>query len=334
MSFDFYIHLLISFFLGLFSTYLASIFLNKLGFVDSPNSRSLHFDPTPTSGGIAIGLSLWISAWYSVGLDEELFAWLLASTAFSVLGLVDDYKSRTVFFRLAYQFLIAFCLISWIFLELPTYGDSRTFFYTGFFLITAGLIATINLFNFMDGTDGLAGAQSLIYFLCFAYMFELLGIRSFSLMALCLSGVTGGFLIFNWPPARIFMGDSGSYFLGSFHFAFGYLYFLSGNGLSFPIILAAPFLCDSVLTLLYRFLTSQNWWQAHRSHCYQVLIMNGMKPRTLVFAFLLLHIVFIIPLGFLSFYCAEYSSYLVLITYLVTSFIWYYLKRKYAEVDS
>ena len=185
----------------------------------------------------------------------------------------------------------------------------------------------------MDGLDGLAGAQSLIYFLCFTFMFDLLGLHPLSLLALGMSGIVLGFMFFNWPPAKIFMGDSGSYLLGSLHFTFGWFYYLSGNGVSFPLILAAPFLCDSVLTLLYRFFNSQNWWQAHRGHCYQVLVMNGMTPRNLVLAFITLHLAYIIPLAFLSFSYPDFSIYFLLAAYLVLSFIWYHLKNKYAEAS-
>ena len=324
---DFYTHLCFSFFWGFCLTYFAFRFLSSLGFVDSPNSRSLHVKPTPTSGGIAIVLSLWISISHSPFLFHELCPWLLASSAFSVLGLIDDYKSRTVFFRLTFQFAIGGALIFWIIFNEESSTQNQLLFYFAALFLSVTLVAVVNLFNFMDGSDGLAGAQSLIYFLCITFMFDLLGLRSLTFLALGMSGVVLGFMIFNWPPAKIFMGDSGSYLLGSLHFAFGCSYYLSGNGISFPLILAAPFLCDSVLTLSHRFFTSQNWWQAHRGHCYQLLIMNGMLPRNLVLALITLHLTCTIPLAFLSFVYSEFSLYFLFATYLVISLIWYYLKR-------
>ena len=333
MLIDLYTHLFFSFFWGFCLTYLAFKFLGGFGFIDSPNSRSLHVKPTPTSGGIAIILSLWISINHSPFLFQELYPWLLASSAFSVLGLMDDYRSRTVFFRLTFQFLIGVAVIFWVFLNQKNQIENQLLFYFISLLLSISLVGAVNLFNFMDGSDGLAGTQSLIYFLCFALVFDLLDLRSLSFLALGMSGIVLGFMIFNWPPARIFMGDSGSYLLGSMHFVFGCSYFLSGNGISFPLILAAPFLCDSILTLLYRLFTSQNWWQAHRGHCYQLLIMNGMLPRNLVLALVTLHLTCTMPMAFLSFVYPEFSLYFLFTTYLVFSSIWIYLQKKYASVS-
>jgi len=330
---DFYFHFCFSFVLGSSLTYLAFKFLSRLGFIDSPNSRSLHVDPTPTSGGIAICLSLWVLLNYSPIILQELYPWLLATSAFFVLGLVDDYRSRTVFFRLTFQFLIGLALIFWVLLNQKSQIENQLLFYLATLFLATILVATVNLFNFMDGSDGLAGVQSIIYFLCFTLVFDLLGLLSLSLLALSMSGIVLGFMIFNWPPAKIFMGDSGSYLLGSLHFAFGCFYCLSGNGVSFPLILAAPFLCDSVLTLIYRFFSSENWWKAHRGHCYQVLIMNGMLPRNLVLGFIAIHLTCTIPLAFLSFAYPDFSLYFVLVTYLALSFIWYHLKKKYVEAS-
>ena len=149
---DFSTHLCFSFFWGLCLTYFAFRFLSGLGFIDSPNSRSLHVKPTPTSGGIAIFISLWISVNHSPFLFQELYPWLLASSAFSVLGLIDDYKSRTVFFRLTFQFVIGGTVIFWVFFNQEGQTQNQLLFYLTPLFLSISLVAAVNLFNFMDGS--------------------------------------------------------------------------------------------------------------------------------------------------------------------------------------
>ena len=126
---DFYIHLCFSFLLGLALTYLAFKFLSSLGFIDSPNSRSLHTETTPTSGGIVICLSLWVFVYHYPTVFKELYPWLLATSAFSILGLIDDYRSRTVFFRLTFQFLIGAAVVFWVFLNQKSQIENQLLFY-------------------------------------------------------------------------------------------------------------------------------------------------------------------------------------------------------------
>ncbi|MCL4531977.1 MAG: glycosyl transferase family 4, partial [Actinobacteria bacterium] len=135
-----------------------------------------------------------------------------------------------------------------------------------------------NAYNFMDGIDGIAGSQAVVAAGTAASMAFWQGEFGFALFAAVLAGGVAGFLLHNWPPARIFMGDVGSAFLG---YTFAGLAVLSGNGsgggLPFAVwlILLGPFLFDSALTLVLRIARGERWYEPHRQHLYQRLVRQG-----------------------------------------------------------
>jgi UDP-N-acetylmuramyl pentapeptide phosphotransferase/UDP-N-acetylglucosamine-1-phosphate transferase len=144
---------------------------------------------------------------------------------------------------------------------------------------------TINLYNFMDGADGLAGGMTVIGFCAYAVAAALAGDAPFALTSLCVAAATAAFLIFNFPPARIFMGDSGSIPLGFLAAALGLLGWHDGLWpLWFPLVVFAPFVVDASVTLARRALRGERFWQAHRSHYYQRLVLTGWSHRQLALA--------------------------------------------------
>jgi UDP-N-acetylmuramyl pentapeptide phosphotransferase/UDP-N-acetylglucosamine-1-phosphate transferase len=137
-----------------------------------------------------------------------------------------------------------------------------------------------NLYNFMDGADGLAGGMALIGFGVYALAAVLGGDPTFAQLNLCIAAAAAGFLLFNFPPARVFMGDAGSIPLGFLAGAFGLQGWSQGLWpLWFPLVVFGPFVADASVTLVRRALRGERVWQAHRSHYYQRLILLGWSHR-------------------------------------------------------
>jgi UDP-N-acetylmuramyl pentapeptide phosphotransferase/UDP-N-acetylglucosamine-1-phosphate transferase len=149
-------------------------------------------------------------------------------------------------------------------------------------LLALAVAWMINLYNFMDGADGLAGGMAVIGFCAYAAAAGLAGDALIAMMSLCVAAAAAAFLMFNFPPARIFMGDSGSIPMGFLAAALGLLGWRDGSWpLWFPLIVFAPFVVDASVTLVRRALRGERFWQAHRSHYYQRLVLTGWSHRQL-----------------------------------------------------
>jgi UDP-N-acetylmuramyl pentapeptide phosphotransferase/UDP-N-acetylglucosamine-1-phosphate transferase len=139
-----------------------------------------------------------------------------------------------------------------------------------------------NLFNFMDGSDGLAGGMAAIGFGTLAAAAAASGLGPLALACAAVASASLGFLIHNFPPARVFLGDAGSVPLGFLAGAFGIYGALAGAWpLWFPLLVFSPFIADATVTLLRRALRREPFWRAHRSHAYQRLVMAGWTRREL-----------------------------------------------------
>ena len=246
-----------------------------------------------------------------------------------MIGAVDDFRSRTISLRLLLQVSIASLLAAWLIYNEILKGDDMVPFATVVILLSIFSVGAVNLFNFMDGSDGLAASQSAVYFLLHAYLFASVDELELTILAIVLCGIVSGFLVFNWGPAKIFMGDSGSYFIGSLYVSFAFFSYEKGLGFYPSLILASPFLCDSVLTLIYRFFSGESWWEGHRSHVYQILLRQGLSARQLVLGLIAVHFFFIGPLFFLSIAYPALSLYCASGAFGTMAFICYYLRKLY-----
>jgi UDP-N-acetylmuramyl pentapeptide phosphotransferase/UDP-N-acetylglucosamine-1-phosphate transferase len=257
--------------------------------MDAPNERSLHRRAVPRGGGIAIAivflgyqitfLNPFSADGFEVAAQAQASAsalvWLICGLLFGAMGGLDDLKPRSVTWRLSGQVLLAI-LFTW-FCFPNQFLICSVFFACISFLI----VFIVNVFNFLDGADGYASSQAIL-FIC-GYLF--LGWSDLPMELLALSSVLAGailgFFLFNFHPARIFLGDLGSYFIGFQLIAISIFGTLDGMAIHIPLILLAPFICDALLTLLKRIITREKWWSAHREHAYQRLVLNGMGVRTL-----------------------------------------------------
>jgi UDP-N-acetylmuramyl pentapeptide phosphotransferase/UDP-N-acetylglucosamine-1-phosphate transferase len=205
-------------------------------------------------------------------------AWLYAIPALALLllSVVDDWRGLSAPVRLLAHLAAAFAFVS---LAFPPLGIPALL------LLAVGVGWMTNLYNFMDGADGLAGGMTLFGFGFYALAAWTGGEPGFALVNLCVAAAAGAFLLFNFSPARIFMGDSGSIPLGFLAAALGLTGWRDGVWpLWFPVVVFGPFVVDASVTLLRRGLRGEKVWEAHRSHYYQRLILMGWSHRRAVLA--------------------------------------------------
>jgi len=237
-------------------------------FLDIPNQRSLHAKPTPKLGGLAIMTSVIFSAIIYCTELLYLVPFLLALIA---LSLLDDIVSVKPLIRLAIHFLTA---ITFLFtLDLQTN-------YLFLIILLFFLVWMINLYNFMDGSDGLAAGMSIIGFGCYAILSIIIGDLDFAIFNIIIITACIGFLFFNFPPAKIFMGDTGSIPLGFLCGSLGIIgWYKLLWPLWFPLVVFSPFIIDSGITLLKRLINKESLMDAHRSHYYQRAILIGYSHK-------------------------------------------------------
>ena len=238
--------------------------------LDHPSQRSLHATPTSRLGGIGIVAGVAVAWWYA-GVTVE--SWLIIGlTVLVAVSLLEDLRGVPVLLRLAIHLLAA--LLAATVLFRPGFDP---------WYILAAAIATAwmtNLYNFMDGSDGLAGGMAAFGFGSYGVAALLGGDFSFAAFNLSIAAAAGGFLVFNFPPAKVFMGDVGSIPLGYLAAVYDISGWLRGNWpVWFGIVVFSPFIVDASYTLLKRLLRGAKVWQAHREHYYQRLVQSGWGHR-------------------------------------------------------
>jgi UDP-N-acetylmuramyl pentapeptide phosphotransferase/UDP-N-acetylglucosamine-1-phosphate transferase len=236
--------------------------------LDAPNERSLHAQPVPRTGGIAIAAG--VAAACAIA-PPGLPVLLGLTAALAVVSLADDLVGLPSGVRFALHLAAAAAVLVF---ELR-YTEPVLFV-----LFLLGIAWMTNLYNFMDGSDGLAGGMALIGFGAYAVAAQLSGAGPFAALCASVAAAAAAFLVFNFHPARIFMGDVGSVPLGFLAGALGIYGWSRGYWpIWFPLLVFAPFVCDATLTLLRRLLRRERVWQAHRDHYYQRLVRLGYGHR-------------------------------------------------------
>lgn len=267
----------------LLTTFLSSVFLMIVFWryaiyrqaIDIPNERSSHTLATPTGAGLAIALAF-LPGLVVLNMAEFLdLNTLIAISGASVLvagvGFWDDLSYVPKKWRLLTHFISAFWILYW--LDLNSHNAIFDFNYTSgwliFFLASILLVWLLNLYNFMDGVDGIAASEAIFIagvIGCFSYIE---GKHDLALVSALLAVATAGFLIFNWPPAKIFMGDAGSGFLGIVLGGLVFSWALETGNVWPGLILYGVFFIDATVTLIVRFMSGERWYEAHCSHAYQ-----------------------------------------------------------------
>jgi Fuc2NAc and GlcNAc transferase len=250
--------------------------LVRHGVMDLPNARSSHSVPVPRGGGVGI-VVVFLSAVGWLLLKQVIpakLSWALlgGGVAIAIVGLADDRFKLAPWPRLVVHSLAAAWAV-WNLDSTPPFQLENGNFLGAWVsrgVMFVGLIWLTNLFNFMDGIDGLAGTEAVCVSGLGAVLLFLNGLPSYAQLSWMLAATSMGFLVWNWPPAKIFMGDVGSGFLGFTLGAFALFSSRAGPELIWPwLILLAVFLVDATVTLLRRMFSLARWHEAHRSHAYQ-----------------------------------------------------------------
>lgn len=273
--------------------------------MDIPNERSSHTRPTPRGGGVAFVLVFIIfAAANAFGSNNQtpaaLWGLLGAGLLVAITGFIDDHSPLPARLRLVGHFAGALCLL-WAFNGLPAINLFNTTINLGAWGWLPGalyIVWLLNLYNFMDGIDGLAGAEAICVAGGGAMLYALLGHTEMLGLPLLLAFSVLGFLIWNYPPAKIFMGDAGSGFLG-----------ITLAGLSLQaghvdpnlfyswLILLGVFVVDATLTLMRRLVRQQKVYQAHRSHAYQYASRKYGSHTPVTLGIIAVNLLWLLPLA-------------------------------------
>ncbi|MDE2389361.1 MAG: glycosyltransferase family 4 protein [Betaproteobacteria bacterium] len=260
---------LLSFVLSFFS--ILWLIKRKAGWgLDHPNERSLHIMPVPRTGGLGL-LSSVIVTWLCFSIEIPPIIWA-GTGLLVVISLLDDIRHVPVWGRLLIHTFAAVAF-SVVFL-LTAYG----------WLIALGAMAAViwmcNLYNFMDGSDGLAGGMTVIGFGYYGLFACLAGDSNFAVINFSIAAAALAFLLHNFHPARIFMGDAGAIPLGFLAATLGILGWLNKLwSLWVPLLIFSPFIADATVTLIKRLMRGERIWQAHREHYYQRMVQSGLGHR-------------------------------------------------------
>jgi UDP-N-acetylmuramyl pentapeptide phosphotransferase/UDP-N-acetylglucosamine-1-phosphate transferase len=233
---------------------------------DIPNDRSLHTRPTPRVGGWGIVPVAVVLIWLAA---PALWLPALAAALLAALSQIDDRRGLPARVRFGGHAAAVAALVIVYPADVPWWALAG---------MAVLLVWLVNLYNFMDGSDGLAGGMALIGFggYAIAAMVSIRPDASLALAATILAGAAAGFLLFNFHPARIFLGDAGSIPLGFLAGALGYWGWREGVWpVWFPAVSFSAFIGDASVTLLKRLLRGEKFWQAHREHYYQRLVQSG-----------------------------------------------------------
>jgi glycosyltransferase WbpL len=312
---------------------------NKL--YDVPNNRSSHHIPTPRGGGVVIILTLLITIAIltfnkEVGTDFSI-SMLIGISIIATIGLIDDIKNLPVLIRAIAYVLGAVLSIYLIggFSSLSINNFSIHLSYFGYILSVLFVVWLTNLYNFMDGTDGFAAIQTICVALFCGLLLFSSDNMSFAIILFCLASSTIGFLILNWAPAKIFMGDVGSCTLG---FLFGlFSIYTEKNGIisiGVWIILLAPFIGDATFTLLKRIINGEKWYKAHNSHAYQKLYQLGVSHRNLAISLLLTNVLIIWPFAYFANAYKNLEITMIILSYCVIASIWFVVQNRYQKINT
>lgn len=266
---------------------------------DIPNERSSHTQPTPRGGGLiiaAVCLSIFFVYCLIFGQIESLWAYFVGAGIVVFISWLDDLFTVSVAWRFSAHSLAASLVIwslgFWENVYLPFAGEI-IFGKIGVLITFLWIVWLINAYNFMDGIDGIAGTQAVTAGIGWLLIGILLNAQNTAFYGIVIALSSLAFLLHNWQPAKIFMGDAGSAFLGYTFAVMPLLAFretpqISKNLLPLiAVMLVLAFIFDSLWTLAKRILRFEKIWLAHREHIYQKLVIGGLSHQFVTILYLL-----------------------------------------------
>ncbi|KJZ42828.1 MULTISPECIES: glycosyltransferase family 4 protein [Pseudomonas] len=280
------------------------IYALKNSLIDVPNGRSSHSIPTPRGGGVAIvvcfllvmpllattGLVTWSNAMALIGAG----AWV------AVIGFLDDHGHIAARWRLLAHFAGAIWALFWLggLAPVDAFGLTIDLGWLGHVVAAFYLVWMLNLYNFMDGIDGIAGVEAVTACIGACLIYWVTGFDALVWAPLLLAAAVLGFLCWNFPPARIFMGDAGSGFLGIILGIFSLQASSSAPQLLWVwLILLGVFIVDATFTLLRRLMRGDKVYEAHRSHAYQFASRSVGRHLPVTVGVLMINLFWLLPIA-------------------------------------
>ncbi len=277
-----------------------------------PNYRSLHPKITPRGGGIVVAaanlVAVLVGYWLGLIHYPYLLIFFIGGLVIALVGFADDRFDLPARSRLLVQFAAATWILYW-FGGMPALGFGAISVQLGWFGNIVAVLVMVwffNLFNFMDGIDGMATSGTLYVTGAATLILVVNNDHELALLSALICAATAGFAYFNWPPAKVFLGDAGSSFF-SYTIAALILGSLWSDGMSLWtwLILLGYFVVDTTVTLLIRVVTVKKWYRAHRSHAYQNLARIWGDHLKMVRLVLLIDLLWLLPLAMLSVWMHE-----------------------------
>lgn len=311
----------------------------KQQILDIPNERSSHTIVTPRGGGLGFVIIFLLSLCILVYLGKiglNLCAAMLGGgLLIAAVGWKDDKKPVNPIIRFICQIIVAVWAVYWLggFSALNVGFSEIQLSWIGNIFAVIGTVWMINMYNFMDGVDGIAGTEAVITAAVCGF-FLLLGKQAPDLGLVCIVLVASitGFLLWNWPPATIFMGDVGSGFLG---FIFACLAIASENTGAIPllvwILLLGVFVIDSTSTLILRICQGKKWYEPHRSHVYQLAVQAGFSHKQVTLTVLTINCV----LGIMAYWIFRMPNFFLpisLTTAVILLLVYIFLRKHFTKI--
>lgn len=290
--------------MALLLTWLLRRYALARSIIDMPTARSSHTIPTPRGGGVAIVMSFLISLplllMWDVVASNTVWALFGAGALIAVIGFLDDHGHIAARWRLLGHFSAAAWVLYWLggFPGLTVFGLTISVSWVGNVLAAFYLVWMLNLYNFMDGIDGLASVEALSTCLGACLIYWLAGYAGLIWLPFLLSMAVLGFLFWNFPPARIFMGDAGSGFLGMILGGLSLQAAWHSTDLLWVwLILLGVFIVDATFTLFRRLINGCKVYEAHRSHAYQFASRQVGSHLPVTLSILAINVFWLLPIA-------------------------------------
>ncbi len=305
---------------------------------DVPNARSLHNKSTPNIGGLPILILFFFNTIYlyfsTFSINEIYF--IICLFIISFIGLMDDFFKLSSLTRFIFQFFVSLMssFISLFFANLEINQNINISFFIIFFCSLFLIILFINIFNFMDGINGLVSIKSILFLITIFFFLIIsnynipLEFKNIEKFILIISILLLFFLPWNFPIAKIFMGDSLSYFLGYFiSFLIILLSLIDLKFIWISLILLSLFLVDTCLTILFRLVKKINIFKPHKTHAYQILTQYFQSHVYVTIFEVLVYLIILLPISFLILIDFFNGFFITIVIYLIISFLYLIIKK-------
>ena len=303
------------------------VLAQKSGMIAEPGQRQSHEVATPTGGGLGLVFSIVMTSlclqlvysfpgfWWQAMLPGVLFL--------AIVGWFDDKRPISFMLRLLVQLAVSLWLLgfSWVQFSMSNIGL--------FLVAMVAMVWMMNLYNFMDGSNGMAGFQGVFAGVTIAVLLHADGQYAMALLALGVAASCAGFLPLNFPRARVFMGDVASVPLG-FIFASLAVYGILVGSLSWQVVclLMSVFIVDATLTLFARVIRGEQWYTAHAQHIYQRLIGQGWSHRRVLLVYQAINVVLVLPAIMLAEIYPQFAMMTVVFNFLLLGACWQLANRR------